>query len=239
MAALSIEETPAPKLVPDARTPAEYARLEQLLAERARELHQHRLEVTRLKALLRDETAGFERALAAPPAPPEPSAELGRQRDAAVLRALEAEAARAEALYRLDEAMGFLAEASSRGPTGSPAGHGSPGTHPLESECARLRDAVSRLEGELAASRSECEHARAVREQTTCELATVLERVQHLERELATDQREQLRARSLAEALEDARSVLGEFARAVERVAARGGDRPESSLGTKAQPADE
>jgi hypothetical protein len=236
MAAVSIEESPAPKLVPDARTSAEYSRLEQLLAERARELQQHRLEVARLKALLRDATAGFD-ALVVPPALPAPSAELRRQRDAAVLRALEAEAARAEAVYRLDEAMGYLAEASS-GPTDSPAGPRAPGVHPLENECARLGDAVRQLEGELAASRAECEQSRGVREQTTCELATALERAQCLERELAGGERERLKARSLAEALEEARTVLGEFARAVERVA-RGADRPESSLATKAQPAEE
>lgn len=225
MAALSIEDTPAPKLVPDARTPAEYSRLEQLLAERARELQQHRLEVARLKALLRDATADFQRALSAPPEPPASPGELTRQRDAAVLCALEAEAARAEAVYRLDEAMGYTAEAS-------------PG-HPLEAECTRLGDTVRKLESELAASRSECQQAREVREQTTRELASALERAQGAERELAGDvPRAQLRARSLAEALEDTRSVLGEFARAVER-AARGGDRRESSLGTKAQPAEE
>jgi chromosome segregation ATPase len=224
MAALSIEDTPAPKLVPDARTPAEYSRLEQLLAERARELQQHRLEVARLKALLRDATADFERALSVPPEPPVSSGELARQRDAAVLRALEAEAARAEAVYRLDEAMGYMAEAS-------------PG-RPLEEECARLGDTVRRLEGELAASRSECQEAREAREQTARELATALERAQGVERQLATDGREQLKAQSLAEALEETRSVLGEFARAVERVAL-GGVRRESSLGAKAQPADE
>ena len=237
MAALSIEETPAPKLVPDARTPAEYSRLEQLLAERARELQQHRLEVARLKALLRDASAGFERALAVLPAPPEPSTELSRERDAAVLRALEAEAARAEALYRLDEAMGYMAEASA-GATDRAAGRRAADGASLEQECARLGAAVRELEGELAASRAECEQARAVREQATCELSTALERAQCLERELASGQREQLRARSLTDALEEARTVLGEFARAVERVA-RGADRRESSLGTKAQPADE
>jgi hypothetical protein len=236
MAALSIEETPAPKLVPDARTPAEYSRLEQLLAERARELQQHRVEVARLKALLRDAAADFEAALSEPPALPAPSADLGRQRDAAVLRALEAEAARAEAVYRLDEAMGYMTETSPRPPDG-PVGR-APGMQPFEEECARLGDTVRQLEGELAVSRAECEQARAAREQTTCELATVLERLQCLERELATGQREQLKARSLAEALEEARTVLGEFARAVERVA-RGSDRGESSLATKAQPAEE
>jgi hypothetical protein len=238
MAALSIEETPAPKLVPDARTPAEYSRLEQLLAERARELQQHRLEVARLKALLRDATVGFERSLAEPAGLAEPSAELSRQREAAVLCALEAEAERAEALYRLDEAMGHLAEASSGAADGPVARRSPSAPHPLEAECARLGDAVRRLGSELAASRSECQQAREVREQASCELATALERAQCLERELATGQREQLKARSLAEALEEARTVLGEFARAVERVA-RGGDRSESSLGTKAQPAEE
>jgi len=236
MAALSIEETPAPKLVPEARAPAEYSRLEQLLAERARELQQHRLEVARLKALLRDATADFERALSDLPALPAPPAELSIQRDAAVLRALEAEAARAEALYRLDEAMGYMAE-TSPGSTASPAA-GAPTIHPLEQECARLGDAVRQLEGELLASRSECEQARKVREQATCELATALERAQCLERELATGEREQVKARSLVEALEETRQVLGEFARAVERVT-RGDDRRESSLGSGAHPAEE
>jgi hypothetical protein len=225
MAALSIDETPAPKLVPDARTPAEYARLEQLLAERARELQQHRLEVARLKALLRDATADFERALLASQAlgalPAEPALgnlELTRQRDAAVLRALEAEAARAEALFRLDEAMGYVAPAV-----------GLPAPDPLEETCARLNDAVRRLEGELAASRTECQEARELRERTASDLAAALDRAQGLEHERAAAEGTQLNASGLAELLQETRQVLDEFARAVER-AARGGERRESSL---------
>lgn len=89
----------------------ELARLEALLADRASELAAERAEHGRLRALLRD---SLER-ISAPPPPSRGAAELAALRaehQRALERALEAEAARADATFRLDEAMGHLLAAA-------------------------------------------------------------------------------------------------------------------------------
>lgn len=97
-----------------ADTIREVARLEQLLAARARDARRLRGEVERRDALLRELTAriGSENGggagavqAAAPPAEREVDGALQTRCDAAVQRALEAEAGRAEALFALDEAV--------------------------------------------------------------------------------------------------------------------------------------
>jgi hypothetical protein len=92
------------------------ARLESLLAVRARERQDLAAELSRRTGLLRDAMARFaDLPASAPEVAPrvadsnvEAMVHFAAQRDAAVARALEAEAARAEALFRLDEALGHL-----------------------------------------------------------------------------------------------------------------------------------
>ena len=96
--------------VGDAGDSDEIERLEGLLAARAGELARERGELSRLRALLRD---GLERFAALPPPTPrgvDPAqlAALRAERERAVERAIEAEAARTEAGFRLDQALGRL-----------------------------------------------------------------------------------------------------------------------------------
>lgn len=88
---------------------AEVAALETLLADRARQLEQQQSELSRTRALLRDALERFETGIGA--GSEQGAAGLRRERDLAVGRALEAEAARADIRFRLDEVMGHLAAA--------------------------------------------------------------------------------------------------------------------------------
>ncbi len=126
---------------------AETTRLEELLAARARELLAARGELERLQGLLRDALARLAGSAAGPAAAAE-LAELARQRELAVSRALEAEAARAEGALRLDELMGHLVAAGAS--DGAEAGESLPLT------CARLAGTVRGL----LSSRAEIEEGR-------------------------------------------------------------------------------
>jgi chromosome segregation ATPase len=87
----------------------EVEQLEALLGARAKELTEQRAELARLRALLRDAATRLDSSTGAAAEPV--IAELRRERDQAVARALESEAARAEIGFRLDEVMGHLAAA--------------------------------------------------------------------------------------------------------------------------------
>lgn len=91
--------------------------LEAALNARARELLELNAELERRAVLIRDLTARWERnpASVSPPAQSEPHvarlAKLEAERDAAVARALDAEAAALEARFQIDELAGHLTEA--------------------------------------------------------------------------------------------------------------------------------
>lgn len=193
------------------RHPAEHTRLETLLAERARDALQQRREVGRIKALLRDASVDFERVLAT--AEPYEKVELARQRDAAVARALEAEAGRVEALFRLDELMGHLADASFADAPGLAAA-----AEP-EGERARLTRSAAELETALRASRADCERMQQRQAAIERELNALREHAQTLERELESAGDRQQHAEGMADALRDTRRSLSELARAVQRAA--------------------
>lgn len=135
----------------------ELSRLEALLAERARTLGEERAEVARLRALLNgalerlDSVAAAAETAGRAAAP----AELVRARDLAVARALEAEVARAETRFKLDEALGHLAiTAGSPGarPEGERPAPASPEAERVDVAHARLSGTVRGLEAALAES---------------------------------------------------------------------------------------
>jgi hypothetical protein len=189
---------------PDAVSPGdagnvadEVARLEELLAERARVLQDQRNALQYAQQLLRAATASFERTLVSAPDP----ARLQQQRDAAVGRAIEAEAARAELAFRLDELRGH---AITTEPVRAVALTSS--GEPLDVACSRLEGTVHGLSSLL----SETEEARDVASARLVlaeqDLAILRSRAHGLERELS-ESREQLeleamRARGLAAQLE-------------------------------------
>jgi hypothetical protein len=195
------------------------ARLEELLVERARQLQDQRAALQRTQQLLRAATAGFERTLASVPDP----ARLEQQRVAAVTRAIEAEAARAELAFRLDELRGHAVTGTEPGTRAAPA----PSGETPEAACARLEGTVHGLSSLL----SETEEARDVASARLVlaeqDLALLRARGRDLERELA-ELREQLeleamRARGLSQQLEgtlsarEAAELRGELAGACAR----------------------
>jgi chromosome segregation ATPase len=153
----AVREPPAssPPLLADgaAQVEAEVLRLEQLLAARAQELLAARAELDRLQGLLRDSVERFDEVLTRTAPPPEP-AEHARQRELAVARALEAEAARAEIGFRLDELMGHLAAAGAA--AGAEAAEGAEPGETLNVTCARLSGTVRGL----MSARAEIEESR-------------------------------------------------------------------------------
>lgn len=214
----------------------EVARLEGLLAQRAAELSDERAEHGRLRSLLRD---SLERISSAPP-PSRGSAELDALRAEhrrALERALEAEAARAEATFRLDEVMGHLLVAAPQRPVPEDANSM---TH------ARLSGTVRGLAAALAESEEARDMANARRMLVEHDLEDSRERVTQLSRKLveAREQTElaQVQTRVLTARLDgalDARAagwlrgqMLGTRARAdeAERALARvGSEREEQS----------
>lgn len=219
----------SPRAAADTRHPGEYSRLEMLLAERAREAQEQRVELGRIKALLRDATLDFERVLAQ--AEPFEKIELARQRDAAVIRALEAEASRAEAVFRLDELMGHVADMAAREPLPASPVPVLPAPEPDASPDVReqLQERIRHLEANAVDRQAELERAGALCGVAQQELCEARLRVQALERELAATAEHQANADTLAESLRDTRRLLAEFARMFQRVA-RGVDRRESAL---------
>lgn len=199
--------------------------MEMLLAERAREAQQLRRELARLGGLLRDATVDFERIMAA--AEPHEKIELARQRDAAVARALDAEAGRAEALFRLDELMGHLAERSPHpGPPSEPESG-----RAVDPENERLEGSVRALEAELSASRAECQRMRAAHQATLGEIGQLREHAQSMQAQIDGSSRQHAQTEGMAEALRETRRLLGDLARAVQRVA-RGAGRRDSNFDT-------
>jgi hypothetical protein len=166
---------------PEAGEQTEVEQLEKLLAARSRELQEQRAEAARVRGLLRDAVERFERSVAAAAEPL--VAEMRRERDQAVARALEAEAARADTRFRLDEVMGHLAAAG--------AAEGALPGERIDVTCARLAGTVRGLVSALAEAQEGTEvlHARLMlAEQDIAELRADR---RALERELA-EAREQL-----------------------------------------------
>lgn len=161
----------------------EFARLEGLLAERAHALEAERTESSRLRTLLREALGQFTEVTAVGIRAPAQEAEasvrvathgdtaLVAARDAAIGRALEAEAARAEIALRLDEAMGFLAEARSGDDDGLDLARESGTARGLRSALAEMEEARELLGARLVL----VEH----------DLEAAGERATDLERELA------------------------------------------------------
>lgn len=89
----------------------EVSRLEAHLAERAAALRESERETRRRGVLVRDILERSAGAGSGEPAPHEELVRLRQERDAAVSRAMEAEVARTEAQFRLDEVAGHLAAA--------------------------------------------------------------------------------------------------------------------------------
>ena len=164
----------------DPSEPDEVERLESLLAARAGELARERAEHARLRALLCD---SLERFGSLPPAVPpavsaanisaasisaanmEPAALVAlRAEHARVLeRALDAEAGRADAAFRLDEALGHLLTARGRTTVGVPAPNLPDVPSAVLDEAAQVNQA--RLTGTvrgLTAALSESEEARDI-----------------------------------------------------------------------------
>ena len=165
---------------------AEVARLETLLAERAHAAQEQKAQLQHAQRVLRAAALSFERTAASGPDP----RQLTRQRDAAVARAIEAEAARAELSFRLDELLGYTTEASAR-----PA---------ADTTADTVRGLSSRLSQAVEAR--EVADARLVLAEQ--DLSILRGHVHTLERELV-EAREQiefeaLRARGLAQQLEGA-----------------------------------
>ncbi len=90
---------------------SEVQRLEQLLVARTRERRDLTQELERRSALLRDACARLSEL-----APRGSELQLREERDAAVARAIEAEVARAEATFKLDEVLGQLLAAGGTRP---------------------------------------------------------------------------------------------------------------------------
>ena len=102
--ATSAPAADAPPLDPDVIVAdAEVARLEKLLAVQSRQRREIAAELARRSELLRDALIRLSDV-----APRQDSQQLRGERDAAVARAVEAELARAEVTFQLDEALGFL-----------------------------------------------------------------------------------------------------------------------------------
>jgi hypothetical protein len=172
----SMSERPAP---PEpggspAEAESELARLESLLAVRAKDNQAQRSELARLQGLLRDAVAHFEAEVGTGAASPVVG-ELERQRDLAVVRALEAEAGRAELVFRLDELLGHL----------SASGEGGLAGEPLDVTCARLGGTVRGLLSALAEMEEGRDVARARLLLVEHDLERAQGHVQALERALA------------------------------------------------------
>jgi hypothetical protein len=167
----------------------EVARLEALLAARASELSMARHELARTRELLRDAAASFERS-AARAADADPS-ELRRARDAAVVRAIEAEAGRADLAFRLDELLGHIAQPTAAGSLPAPdLGE------PLDVLCARLNGTVRGLTSALAETEEVRDSAGARLMLAEQDLAMLASRSRLIERELA-EAREQVELEAL------------------------------------------
>jgi hypothetical protein len=183
-------------------TSDEVARLEALLATRAEELAAQRAELARVRELLRDATRDFEHAAARAPDTAQ-VAELRNQREAAVGRALEAEAARVELGFRLDELLGHMAQATLSGGVSAPT---EPQREPLDVTCARLNGTVRGLMSVLAETEEARDSADARLVLADQDLGVLAGRARLLERELA-EAREQIeleavRSHALAQKLE-------------------------------------
>jgi hypothetical protein len=160
---------------------AEVAQLEALLDTRSRELQEQRAEVARIRVLLRDAVDHFESSAAA--ASEQVMAEMRRERDQAVVRALESEAARADIRFRLDEVMGHLAAAG--------AAEGALPGERLDVTCARLSGTVRGLLSALAETQEGREVAQARLMLAEQDLAELRGTARELERDQA-EAREQI-----------------------------------------------
>jgi len=160
---------------------AEIEQLEKLLAARSRELQDQRAETARVRGLLRDAVERFERSVVVAADPL--VAETRRERDQAVARALEAEAARADIRFRLDEVMGHLAAAG--------AAEGALPGERIDVTCARLAGTVRGLVSALAETQEGREVAQARLMLAEQDVAELRADSRALERELA-EAREQL-----------------------------------------------
>jgi hypothetical protein len=182
-------------------TSDEVARLETLLAARASELSAQRLELARARGLLRDATQSF---LTTAPAAADAAdvGQLRRQRDAAVARAIEAEAGRIEFALRLDELLGHIAQPTGAGTLRAPDLEG----EPLDVTCARLKGTVRGLTSALAETEESRDTAGARLLLAEQDLAMLASRAHLIERELAESREqielESLHSRALAQRLE-------------------------------------
>ncbi|MFI5305863.1 MAG: hypothetical protein ACHQ53_00845 [Polyangiales bacterium] len=187
----------------------ELVRLEGLLAARGAELIAAKAELARIQGLLRDAVGRFE---SLSPRPDDLGrGELLRQREAAVERAIEAEAARAEVLFKLDELLGHLAAAGEG--EGGLFGESSATTSArlsgtvrgLLSARAELVEERDALAARLVLLEHDVEHQRGLARTRERDLAEARE---HAELEQVT-------ARSLAARLEEAQQhALTELAEA-------------------------
>ncbi len=172
---------------------AEVAQLEALLDARSRELQEQRAESTRIRGLLRDAVERFETSAVA--AAEQAVSELRRERDQAVARALESEAARADIRFRLDEVMGHLAAAG--------AAEGTQSGERLDVTCARLAGTVRGLISALAETQEGREVAQARLMLAEQDLAEARAITRALEREQAEAREqvelEQMQARRMSE----------------------------------------
>jgi chromosome segregation ATPase len=181
---------------------SEFARLEQLLSARTRERRELAVELERRGALLRDACTRLSEL-----APRAAESQLRNERDGAVARAVEAEVARAEAMFKLDEVVGqLLALGGQRPPDSQPTAAREPtlASRLLElDELKQMADArVLLLEHELAHERGRM--ASAVRER--------VEGIEHFEFELSQARGESSAARQmLAEAERASGAVRAEL----------------------------
>jgi len=174
---------------------AELGRLEALLAQRAREISRLRGELGMLTVLLRDRLSHGDAVSATIPGAERELEALRVARDAAVARAIEAEAVRAEANFRVDELLGHLRL--------GPGGAGAPASVPepvpsVPLDDRRLDIDYARLSGTargLAAALAEAEDARDIAQArlllTEQDLSDALARGRSFERS-AAEGRDQL-----------------------------------------------
>jgi hypothetical protein len=174
-------------------TAEEVEQLEALLGARAKELTEQRAELARLRGLLRDAATRLETSAGA--SAEQVIAELRRERDQAVARALESEAARAEIGFRLDEVMGHLAAAGA-------AERALPGER-MDQTSARLAGTVRGLVSSLAETQESRETAQArllLAEQDLLELRAEARTLERERAELREQlELEQLKARRTSE----------------------------------------
>jgi len=178
----------------------EVARLEALLAERARALQDQKAQLQHAQQLLRGAAINFERTQALGPDP----VALTRQRDAAVARAIEAEASRTELSFRLDELLGHRTEVGLSSPASDNSAVSE--SEPPDATVAGLEGSVRGLSSLLSETTEARDIADARLVLAEQDLAILRGRAHALQREIA-EAREQiefevLRARGLSQQLE-------------------------------------